>query len=524
MKIGLIDVDSHNFPNLCLMKLSAYHKAKGHTVEWWNTKERYDLVYKSRVFTDTYSKDTITVTNAEQVIFGGTGYDTKNRLPPEVEHSYPDYSIYPQFFGIAYGFLSRGCPRNCGFCIVSGKEGRKSVKVADLSEFWKWQPEIKIMDANLLACPDHENLIEQLIRSRAWVDFSQGLDIRLVNRDNVSLLNRVRIKAVHFAWDNPDEDLTGYFQRFLDLTAIKSSRQRRVYVLTNYGSTHEQDLYRVNTLRAIYNFREYLLANGSQPSTVNVRVAAIRAYLNYASDMDISVQSVALAISQISPCKTIKKEKPILSDDALAAILSAPPNTKFGVRDRAILILLYDTAVRISELLNIRLCDIAMESKYPNIFITGKGNKERTIQLTAKAVEHLREYILVYHSNSSKEAYLFSTTIKGVTDRMSVGNVQRIIKKYAALVSEKGVSLPDSVHCHMFRRTRATNLYQDGIAIELVSTVLGHARTDTTKSYYAKPSVEQLRDAMESVPTPVSDEAPMWEGNEDEMARLCGLR
>lgn len=250
MKIGLIDVDSHNFPNLCLMKLSAYHKAKGHTVEWWNAKGRYDLVYKSRVFTDTYSKDTITVTNAEQVIFGGTGYDTKNRLPPEVEHSYPDYSIYPQFFGIAYGFLSRGCPRNCGFCIVSSKEGRKSVKVADLSEFWKWQPEIKIMDANLLACPDHENLIEQLIRSRAWVDFSQGLDIRLVNRDNVSLLNRVRIKAVHFAWDNPDEDLTGYFQRFLDLTAIKSSRQRRVYVLTNYGSTHEQDLYRVNTLRA----------------------------------------------------------------------------------------------------------------------------------------------------------------------------------------------------------------------------------------------------------------------------------
>ena len=223
-----------------------------------NAKGRYDLVYKSRVFTDTYSKDTITVTNAEQVIFGGTGYDTKNRLPPEVEHSYPDYSIYPQFFGIAYGFLSRGCPRNCGFCIVSSKEGRKSVKVADLSEFWKWQPEIKIMDANLLACPDHENLIEQLIRSRAWVDFSQGLDIRLVNRDNVSLLNRVRIKAVHFAWDNPDEDLTGYFQRFLDLTAIKSSRQRRVYVLTNYGSTHEQDLYRVNTLRAM-GFDPYVM-------------------------------------------------------------------------------------------------------------------------------------------------------------------------------------------------------------------------------------------------------------------------
>ena len=219
-----------------------------------STKGRYDLVYKSRVFTDTYSKDTITVTNAEQVILGGTGYGIDNRLPPEAEHSYPDYAIYPQFFGIAYGFLSRGCPRNCGFCIVSGKEGRKSVKVADLSEFWKWQPEIKLMDANLLACPDHEKLIEQLIQSRAWVDFSQGLDIRLVNKDNISLLNRVRTKAVHFAWDNPNEDLTGHFQRFLDLTAIKSSRQRRVYVLTNYGSTHEQDLYRVNTFSSISSF------------------------------------------------------------------------------------------------------------------------------------------------------------------------------------------------------------------------------------------------------------------------------
>ena len=257
MKIGLIDVDSHNFPNLCLMKLSAYHKAKGHTVEWWNAKGRYDLVYKSRVFTDTYSKDTITVTNAEQVIFGGTGYDTKNRLPPEVEHSSGLFYL-PAVFRDCLRLFKPGLSEKLRVLHCSSKEGRKSVKVADLSEFWKWQPEIKIMDANLLACPDHENLIEQLIRSRAWVDFSQGLDIRLVNRDNVSLLNRVRIKAVHFAWDNPDEDLTGYFQRFLDLTAIKSSRQRRVYVLTNYGSTHEQDLYRVNTLRAM-GFDPYVM-------------------------------------------------------------------------------------------------------------------------------------------------------------------------------------------------------------------------------------------------------------------------
>ena len=251
MRIGLCDIDSHNWPNLCLMKLSAYHKARGDHVEWWRPDGYYDRVYKSRVFTDTYSKDTITVTNADEVICGGTGYGLGPNLPDAVEHTYPDYSIYPQFSGIAYGFLSRGCPRNCGFCLVSDKEGRRSIQVADLAEFWNGQKEIKLLDANLLACPDHEKLILQLAESRAYVDFSQGLDIRLITPDNVALLNRVRTKAIHFAWDNPDIALTPDFRRFLELTAIKNVRKRKVYVLTNYGSTHEQDLYRVEILRGM---------------------------------------------------------------------------------------------------------------------------------------------------------------------------------------------------------------------------------------------------------------------------------
>ena len=251
MKIGLIDVDSHNWPNLCLMKLSAYHKAQVDNVEWWTPEGRYDRVYKSRVFTDAYSKDTFAATNAGEVICGGTGYGPGPDLPDAVEHTRPDYTLYPQFPDTAYGFLSRGCPRNCGFCIVSGKEGRRSVQVADLSEFWDGQKEIKLLDANLLACPDHEKMILQLAESRAYVDFTQGLDIRLITPDNVALLNKVRTKAVHFAWDNPDIDLTPYFRRFLELTNIHSDRRRRVYVLTNYASTHEQDLYRVETLRGM---------------------------------------------------------------------------------------------------------------------------------------------------------------------------------------------------------------------------------------------------------------------------------
>ena len=102
MKIGLIDVDGHNWPNLCLMKLSACHKAHGDDVEWWTPEGRYGRVYKSRVFTDTYSKDTITVDNAGEVIKGGTGYGPGPNLPDEVEHARPDYALYPQFSGTAY--------------------------------------------------------------------------------------------------------------------------------------------------------------------------------------------------------------------------------------------------------------------------------------------------------------------------------------------------------------------------------------------------------------------------------------
>ncbi len=251
MKIGLIDVDSHNWPNLCLMKLFAYHKAQGNQVAWWNPAEHYDLVYKSRVFDDTYSKDNIIVTNTDRVIKGGTGYGISGNLPDAVEHICPDCALSPQFSDIAYGFLTRGCPRRCKFCLVSEKEGQRSIQTADLSEFWRGQKEIKLMDANLLACPDHEKLILQLAESRAWVDFSQGLDVRLITSENMKLLNKVKTKTVHFAWDNPDEDLTGYFQKFLELTNIRNIRRRRVYVLTNFGSTHEQDLYRVETLRGM---------------------------------------------------------------------------------------------------------------------------------------------------------------------------------------------------------------------------------------------------------------------------------
>lgn len=251
MRIGLIDVDSHGFPNLALMKISAWHKAQGDTVEWCLPIMPYDIVYQSKVFDETYSKDIDWIPITDKIIKGGTGYGLDNNLPYEIEHMYPDYSLYPDLTkDTAYGFLTRGCPRACKFCIVAGKEGRKSYKVADLSEFWRGQKNIKLLDPNILACREHPDLLRQLIESRAKVDFTQGLDIRCTNEENVALLNQIKVKEIHFAWDNAKDDLKPKFEWYKTVAKHKPhGKFGTVYCLTNYGSTMEENLYRIYTLR-----------------------------------------------------------------------------------------------------------------------------------------------------------------------------------------------------------------------------------------------------------------------------------
>ena len=252
MKIGLIDVDGHNWPNLALMKLSAWHKARGDTVEWWWGWGQYDRVYMSKVFDGTYTPDVPEPVNAAEVVKGGTGYGLDNALPEEVEHTCPDYSLYPEACDTAYGFLTRGCPRGCPFCIVAEKEGRRARKVADLSEWWCGQRNIKLLDPNLLACPDHLTLLGQLADSEAEVDYTQGLDCRLLTVDNIAAINRTAIREIHFAWDRMEE--TERVLRGLELYAAHAARKPHgmygtVYTLTNYDTTLEQDLERICTLR-----------------------------------------------------------------------------------------------------------------------------------------------------------------------------------------------------------------------------------------------------------------------------------
>lgn len=256
MRVALIDVDGHNFPSLPLMKLSAHHKQLGDTVEWYDPLTAWmkppDRVYMSKVFT--FTEDYSHPVCGKEIIRGGTGYDYPNggqSLLKEIEHIYPDYSLYPDLCkDTAYGFLTRGCPRGCEFCIVGKKEGRASRKVADLSEFWNGQKNIVLLDPNMFACPEWKDMSQQLIESNAYIDFSQGCDIRVMTDEKAEYLKKMKIKQIHFAWDRYEDKnmIVPKFGKFKEITGW-DKRKMTVYILCGFNSTFEQDLERVYTLR-----------------------------------------------------------------------------------------------------------------------------------------------------------------------------------------------------------------------------------------------------------------------------------
>lgn len=298
MRIGLIDVDGHNFPNIPLMKLSAYHKQNGDSVEWYNASvhsypcEPFDRVYMSKIFS--FTPDYPYYVNAEEVTKGGSGYciqpeggketyikENDMQLPDEIEHIYPDYSLYPELTkDTAYGFMSRGCPRGCDFCHVGAKEGKRAYKVADLSEFWRGQKNIMLCDPNLIACPEWKDLIQQLIDSKAMVNVNQGIDIRIMTEEKAEMIKKMRVDLVHFAWDRYEDKNTiiPKLKAFKEITGW-GARKTGVFVLTNFNTTLDQDLERIYTLRDL-DYDPYVMIYNKEHTKTGDTVRRLQRWVN----------------------------------------------------------------------------------------------------------------------------------------------------------------------------------------------------------------------------------------------------
>jgi integrase/recombinase XerD len=265
-------------------------------------------------------------------------------------------------------------------------------------------------------------------------------------------------------------------------------------------------------------------------NTRNQRLAGFKSFLRYCSMENASLTAVYMNIKKISAQKKASKVGvDYMTRKALKAMLDQPdPHTRCGARNRFFMILLYDTAARIQEMLDLKLKDILLEVDTPSVYLTGKGNKTRAIPLMDKTILHLKEYLNTFHRDypDGKEEYLFYTVIKGKRGPMSPDNVSCFLKKIAISAKLKCPEVPDNIHAHLFRHSRSMHLYQAGIPLSYIKDFLGHASINTT-SIYASADIAMMKAALEkAVPNKkeTKEDPPIWKGNEDLILKLCGLK
>jgi len=255
MRISLIDVDS-KIPNLALMKISAFHKKQGDTVDL--NLNNPDRIYVSIIFSKNGWKGiAIKKMHPEiDVVIGGSGYNLETELDDSVEHIMPDYDLYDIDYSM--GFATRGCIRKCPFCIVPDKEGMLRTNCT-IFEFWDTKHKhIVLLDNNILADKDHFKLIsKQLMDNNLSVDFNQGLDIRLIDNDNANILHELRVKPDYrFAWDNIKDEK--HILKGINILRNAGINHSLFYVLVGYNTTREEDLYRLHKLKE-WDQRPYVM-------------------------------------------------------------------------------------------------------------------------------------------------------------------------------------------------------------------------------------------------------------------------
>ena len=266
------------------------------------------------------------------------------------------------------------------------------------------------------------------------------------------------------------------------------------------------------------------------PATVNHRLACVRAFFSYAAKMEISLVERQNGLRKVPAKKVARPAVEFLSEPALKALLDEPGTaTPKGLRDTFYMVLLYDSGARNREILNLRLMDIDLSPKRSCIHVTGKGNRQRVIPIMEKTAGHCQRYLDCFHpAGQNPEQFLFYTIRHAAMQPMSDDNTARFLKQYGRSAKDKCPEVPDNIHPHLFRHTRAMHLYRGGMPLVLVSEWLGHAQLESTL-IYAHADTEMKRAAIEKATAagnPIRTKyavAQPWKDDEEVLRRLYGL-
>lgn len=319
-------------------------------------------------------------------------------------------------------------------------------------------------------------------------------------------------------------------QRGLSEHTVRSYKQGinqfLIFICSKYNIRYDEiSFYHWNTT-TINEFLVYLENERNvSPSSRNQRLFALRSFLKYAGISDPELTSLSIQASGIPPAKEKKKPVPFLNEIAMETLLRQPDiTTKTGFRNMCFMVMMYDTAARDCEMLNLRLESLDLNGSCPKVRLEGKGNKVREVPLMKKTVSHLKRYLQSFHSSESKGTdWLFYTVSHGQKTKMSDDNVARFLKKYSVMAKKECPEITNFVTPHQFRHSRAMHLYRHGMPLQLLAEFMGHASIISTQ-VYAYADTEMKRKAIEKYQGKQEEESlPEWRNDEELIRKLYGL-